>query len=311
MRKIWMRKISLIIVLGLIWMGGCSQKEESTAISSQPGQKPVVYVSNYPLQYFVERVAPWVDVRSPADVSEDPAYWRPKPDEVSAMQGADLIVLNGASYETWLKNVSLPQTKLVDTSAGLTDQLIPLEAHTTHSHGLEGEHEHSGTAFTLWLDMTVAQAQVQAISMALAARWPDYSTEIERSAAALISDLQVLDEQMKAIVAPASSLPVLFSHPVYQYLEKRYGINGKSVHWEPDVEPDDQMWQELTGLIDTHPAEWMIWEGDPIPKTVQKLESLGIQSVVFNPCAGKPDQGDFLSSMKKNITALQTVYSKQ
>jgi len=62
MRKIKMRKISLIIVLCLIWMGGCAQKEESAAISSQQDQKPVVFISNYPLQYFVERVAPWVDV---------------------------------------------------------------------------------------------------------------------------------------------------------------------------------------------------------------------------------------------------------
>jgi len=227
------------------------------------------------------------------------------------MQGADLIVLNGASYETWLKNVSLPQTKLVDTSAGLTDQFIPLEEHTTHSHGLEGEHEHSGTAFTLWLDMTLAQAQVQAISTALAARWQDYSTEIERSAASLISDLQTLDEEMMAIVSAESARPVLFSHPVYQYLENRYGINGKSVHWESDVLPDEEMWQELSGLVETHPAEWMIWEADPLPETVQKLAALGIQSVVFDPCAAKPDQGDFLSNMKKNLTAMQTVYSKQ
>jgi zinc transport system substrate-binding protein len=46
-------------------------------------------------------------------------------------------------------------------------------------------------------------------------------------------------------------------------------------------------------------------------KTKQKLAALGIQSVVFDPCAGKPDQGDFLSSMKKNMAAMQTVYSKQ
>ena len=195
-----MRKISLIIVLSLIWVGGCSQKKEDAALSSQQDQQPVASVSNYPLQYFVERIAPWVEVRFPADASGDPAYWKPTVQEVSAMQKADLIVLNGATYETWLKNVSLAQTQLVDTSAGWKDKLIPLEGHTTHSHGLEGEHEHSGTAFTLWLDMTLAQAQVQAISAAFSAKWPERSAGIEQSAAALISDLQLLDEQLKAVV---------------------------------------------------------------------------------------------------------------
>ena len=119
------------------------------------------------------------------------------------------------------------------------------------------------------------------------------------------------DRALNASVGAAPDLPVLFSHPVYQYLEKRYGINGKSVHWEPDAMPDDQMWQELTALVNTHPAKWMIWEGDPDPEIVVKLATLGIQSVVFDPCAGKPEQGDFLSVMQKNATALQTVSNQQ
>jgi len=154
-----MKKICLIMVLSLIWMGGCSQTEEDTSLSSQQDQKPVVYVSNYPLQYFVERVAPWTEVRFPAETSGDPSYWKPTSQEVSAMQDADVIVLNGASYETWFANVSLSQTQLLDTSAGLRNRFIPLEEQVTHSHGLEGEHEHYGTAFTLWLDMTLAQAR--------------------------------------------------------------------------------------------------------------------------------------------------------
>lgn len=306
-----MRQISLLLVVCLVWMGGCSQREEDTAVSSQGEQKPVVYVSNYPLQYFVERVAPWAEVRFPADVSGDPAYWKPTAEDVSAMQKADVIVLNGASYESWLNNVSLSQGQMVDTSAGLTDRLIPLEGQTTHSHGLEGEHEHSGTAFTLWLDMTLAQAQVQAISADFSARWPKRAAGIEQLAAALMQDLQSLDEEMLSIVGASSGQPVLFSHPVYQYLEKRYGINGKSVHWEPDAMPDGSMWQELKELVDAHPAKWMIWEGDPDPEITTKLAGLGIQSVVFDPCAGKPEQGDFLSVMQKNVTALQTVFNPQ
>jgi zinc transport system substrate-binding protein len=159
--------------------------------------------------------------------------------------------------------------------------------------------------------MTLAQAQVQAISDAFSARWPDHAAELKQSSSVLIRDLKGLDEQMKATVSAASSLPVLCSHPVYQYLEKRYGINGKSVHWEPDVMPDETLWKELADLISTHPAQWMIWEGRPLPEVVAKLAEMGIQSVVFDPCAGKPDQGDFLSVMKENVAALQIMYGKK
>ncbi len=83
-----------------------------------------------------------------------------------------MIILNGASYEQWLKNVSVPPSKLVNTTAGLSDRLIPLAKSTMHSHELEREHEHSGTAFSTWLDMSLAVEQVGAITVALSAPWP-------------------------------------------------------------------------------------------------------------------------------------------
>jgi zinc transport system substrate-binding protein len=173
---------------------------------------------------------------------------------------------------------------------------------------LEGEHEHAGTAFTLWLDLSLAQAQVQVLSTALASKWPLRSAEIEESATDLIDELNSLDRQLKTVVSRAADRPVLFSHPVYQYLEKRYGRNGQSLHWEPDAIPDETMWQELQDLLKRHPAKWMIWEGQPLPEIVTKLAEIGIQSVVFDPCAGVPDQGDFMSVMKKNMAGLERVY---
>jgi len=268
----------------------------------------VVSVSNYPLQYFAERLAPWVDVQFPAHVVGDPAYWRPSAQDISSMQEADLVILNGASYESWLANVSLSQAKLVDTSQGVTDKLIALAGHTTHSHGLEGEHEHADIAFTLWLDLTLAQAQIEALSGALASKWPLRRAEIKESATALIAELEALDSQLKAVVSRAADRPVLFSHPVYQYLEKRYGINGQSLHWEPDAMPDEAMWQEVQDLLKRHPAKWMIWEGQPLPEIVTKLAEIDIQSVIFDPCASKPEQGDFMSVMKQNVAELEKVY---
>ncbi len=302
-------KVSTLI-LPLVVLTACAEKQgDATSLSDGVREtKPVVYVSNYPLQFFVERMAPWTEVRFPANASGDPAYWKPTPEEVSAMQQADLIILNGASYEQWLKNLSLPPSKLVNTTAGLSDQLIPFAKSTTHSHGLEGEHEHSGMAFTTWLDMNLAVEQVGAIARALSGRWPAHATQIGLAAAALQRNLQSLDEELVNIVRAAQDQPVIFSHPVYQYLQKRYGINGKNVHWEPDVMPDEAMWQELNQLIRDHPAKWVIWEGVPLPGIVTRLEALGIQSVVFDPCAGTLSEKDFLAIMKINRQSLRIVY---
>ena len=306
-------KTCLLLLVALALLAGCfGGKDEAVEEKREASDRPTVYVTNYPLKYFVERIAsPVIEVRFPVPTADDPAYWNPKAEDVLALQQADLIVLNGASYESWLKNVSLPPSRLVDTSAGFKDRLVVLKDVATHSHGLEGEHEHAGTAFTTWLDPAMAVAQSLAVKDALVAHWPQDRDRFERQFTGLKQDLEALDDGIKKVVAGNPKRPVVFSHPVYQYFEARYGINGRSLHWEPDEMPTEMMWKEFAGLIRDHPATWMIWEGKPSPEIAARLESMGVRSAVFTPCVGMPEQGDFLSVMEHNLNALQDVYGKE
>ena len=74
-----------------------------------------IYVVNYPLKYFAERIGgDHVRVEFPAPADVDPAYWNPDLAVISAFQKADLILLNGAGYAKWIAKVSLPRSKIVD-----------------------------------------------------------------------------------------------------------------------------------------------------------------------------------------------------
>ena len=307
-----MRKWYLATTLAFL-LAGCSGEEGADNGGQTVGaDRPVVFASNYPLQYFAERIStPLVDVRLPEFGDEDPAFWMPTSEDILALQQADLVLLNGASYESWLKNVSLPSTRLVVTSEDFKEQFIPQEEATTHSHGLDGEHEHSATAFTTWLDLTLAVKQVQAIRDVFSERWPEHKGQFQSQCGTLMQELEALDAEVKMIVEKDPSVPVVFSHPVYQYFAHRYGLNGRTVHWEPHEIPSDDMWQEFATLLGSHTAKWLIWEGEPSPDIIAKLESMSIQSVVFDPCAGKPDGGDFASVMRLNMVALKTVYGQQ
>lgn len=289
---------------------GCNGSRDREEAGEEEKAGFVVCAANYPLAYFTERIAsPLVTVRFPVPEDVDPAYWKPTAGDVLAMQRADLIVLNGASYESWLKNVSLPSSKLLDTTAGLKDRLIPLDTASTHSHGLEGEHEHSGTASTTWLDPTLAVEQARAIKEALAQRLPRHRDQLDAQFTSLARDLDALDGEIEQIVAGNPKRTVLFSHPVYQYLEARYGIEGRSVHWERDEMPGEPMWTDLAGLIAADKVGWMLWEGEPRPETAARLETLGVHHIVFDPCQIIPEKGDFLSTMEENIEALRAVFS--
>jgi zinc transport system substrate-binding protein len=302
--------ISILAVAVVMILVGCSKKEEAESIGTQEtAEPPVVQVSNYPLEYMAKRIGgSLIAVRYAIPAGVDPAFWKPVPKDILAMQEADLVILNGAQYESWLATVSLAPSKLVDTTAALTDRLVHLEETETHSHGPKGEHEHAGTAFTTWLDPTMAIEQARAIKDAFSGRWPEHLDRFEVAFDKLASELAAVEVELKKIVGGKANPPVLFSHPVYQYLARRYGINGRSVHFEPDAMPNDAAWQELSALVADHPAKWMIWEGKPLPAIVERLKSVGIESIVFDPCSGKPEQGDFLSVMQTNLTTLQQVY---
>ena len=138
-------------------VAACTQSERPTEAIEAGKGLPEVYTVNYPLAYFAERIAgESVTVVFPAPPDVDPAFWSPSAETIADYQRADLVLLNGAGYAAWVQRATLSQSRLVDTSAALADQLIPVHDTVTHSHGPGGDHSHQGAAFTTWLDMDFA-----------------------------------------------------------------------------------------------------------------------------------------------------------
>lgn len=270
-----------------------------------------VYAVNYPLAYFAQRVgAEHIDVILPVPADIDPAFWKPGADDIVGLQQADLILLNGADYAKWLKHASLPHRKMVNTSAAFEQDLIAVAQTVTHRHGPGGEHSHAGTAFTTWLDLNQAVQQLAAVRVALADRLPELAETFSRNAEPLEQELLSLDGALIAAVNRNPDRRFVASHPVYQYLARRYNIKLESVMWEADILPDQAQWQALQRLLEAHPAQWMVWEAEPDERSVERLQALGLRSLVFDPCANIPDEGDFISVMKQNIMELEKAFGR-
>ena len=277
--------------------------------SSLASEKLAVYVVNYPLQYFAERIGGEdVKVVFPAPADVDPAYWMPDTKTISGYQQADLILLNGAGYARWVNKVSLPWFRVANTSAGFKDQYIETNGILSHSHGAEGEHAHEALAFTTWIDFSLAARQAKAIELSLGRKRPELKNTFQKNYQKLEQDLLKLDQDLKALISKDPSQPFVASHPVYDYFARRYGLNIKSVHWEPDETPTNGQILELNRILKEHPAKWMIWEGKPKKESVEGLQDIGMNSLVFDPCGNTPDQGDFLDVMRQNVENLKAVF---
>ncbi|MFC1827645.1 metal ABC transporter substrate-binding protein [Thermodesulfobacteriota bacterium] len=291
----------LLFLFILLWSSNIAFAAASTPLT--------IYTVNYPLAYFAERIGgDHVQVVLPVPEDVDPAFWEPDEVTVRQFQKADLIILNGAGYAKWTRKVSLPMLRMIDTSRAFKENLIKIETNVTHTHGPGGDHSHGGTAFTTWLDFSQASMQAEAIYNALILKLPTPKEYFTKNFEELKRELLELDNQMKAIGERLVQAPLFASHPIYQYLARRYNMNIRMIMWEPDEEPDGNEWKYLQEITKEHPARWMIWEDEPLPASVGKLQDMEIGSLVFTPCMNRPETGDFMEVMRRNTENLQNLF---
>lgn len=301
-----MRRAGILFCLLLLSACGREQAASPAAAGKAGGSTPLtIYAVSYPLAWAAGRLAgEAANVRFPVAEGVDPAFWQPDLETIAAYQQADLILLNGAGYAKWIANVSLPQNRLVNTSQGFAEQLIAVDAGPLHSHGPEGDHSHGELAFTVWLDLTLFGKQVSAVAEVLSWLRPEAADVIAQRRDALLQELQELDRELVAVGKQLDGAPLLYSHPVYHYLQRGYRLNGRALHWEPGEQPSKEQWAKLDALLASHPARIMLWEDEPDANTREQLQRRGIDVVVFRPMGNRPSGGDFAEILRADITNL-------
>jgi len=274
----------------------------STATWAQ--DRPLVVAVNYPLSYFAERLLEGAaDVVFPVPEGVDPSFWRPSIADISTIQSADLILLNGAGFASWIDRVSLSRAKVVNTSSAVSDLFIKTET-ITHSHGDGGEHSHEGIATYLWLDPSLAMAQAEAIAAAATRRGLVSETEVAPRLEALRSDWEALDAHAQTIAANAGEVVFIATHPRYQYLAEAYGLTIHSLEWEAGEAPDVGALADLKTLVAEKGARILLWEAEPPAEASAATAELGLSNVTFTPLAQVPGQGDLLSVFTDGWTAI-------
>ena len=284
-----------IIIIAMFLFCSCSEKKPTAQV------KKTVAVSNFPMFWLVEKIAgDTVNLQFPVPSDIDPAYWSPEDKDILGMQQADLILLNGATYEKWLKGTSLPAGKTVDTSIDTKSAFIKLEDETEHEHN-GVKHKHTGTDFNIWLDSYIYSIQAQTITDALIKLNPEKKQEYETALTTLKKKLKTVFIDLNN--ASKSQDKYLASHPVYNYLAKANGWKVQNFHWEPDEMPSEEEWSKLKEALSF--SKYMLWEDTPSKEISDRLMKEGVKIIVFRTCGNRPPGGDFFSEMIKNIENLK------
>lgn len=273
-------------------------------------ERPVVVTVNYPLQFLAEQLlGDAAEVVFPVPEDVDPSFWRPSISDISMIQSADLILLNGAGFATWVDRVSLPRARIVNTSAAIEGSFIATQS-ITHSHGDGGEHSHEGTASYLWLDPTLAAAQAEAIAGAVATRGLAPADDVEARLESLRAELMELDAEARDALAPAQGIAMIATHPRYQYLARAYGLSVASLEWDAGAMPGDEDLADLEALIEDTGARILIWESEPPAAAIDATNALGVESTIFNPLSGATAGASFFEAFSGAVSDLADAASR-
>ncbi|MEL6523503.1 MAG: zinc ABC transporter substrate-binding protein [Pseudomonadota bacterium] len=296
-----MRKLNLVRVLKgflsvaivLIWSNAALAQDRARVVAV-----------NQALHDFAERILDGAaEVIFPVPEGVDPSFWRPSIADISMIQSADLILLNGAGFATWIDRVSLPRSRVVNTTAEIEDQFIVTES-ITHSHGDGGEHSHEGIASYTWLDPMLAIAQAEAIAAAVIARYLATAEDVEARLEDLMSELMELDTTARNALSGLQGVEMIASHPRYQYFARRYGLSVTSLEWEAGAIPTEDQLAELERLTTELGARILIWEAQPLPEAIEAAKALGLQSVVFEPWASPGTQDTLMEAYGNAVSGL-------
>jgi zinc transport system substrate-binding protein len=238
----------------------------------------------------------------------------PDDQTIEAYQRADLIVINGASFEKWVAKATLPQSRIVDTARPLKDELIKLERGVTHKHGPAGKHEHRGIDGHTWVDPANAKTQAAEIKEALVKKFPAHKDAFAEGYAALVKDLDALDARLRAVSAKIGDQTLLCNHPAYNYVARHYGWRVKVFYLEPEEATDEEELDLVRAFLEDHPAKHLLWETQPTKEIAKKMTAeFGLESIVYSPCEALDTEAlkageDFLTVMNGNVDRLQAVF---
>jgi zinc transport system substrate-binding protein len=177
-----------------------------------------VFVSILPQAFLVERVG---GSRLRVDVlvapGQSPETYEPTPRQLAALSDAALFVRVGVPFEESLLG-RLPtgngELQIVEAHAGIARQQ-PRGASASRA-GPPDPH--------LWLDPRHAATMAQAVADALRERDPAGAEAYQRNLHVLQRDLEGLDRELAAELAPVRGRKLFAYHGAYGYFCARYGL---------------------------------------------------------------------------------------
>ena len=253
-----------------------------------------VMTSFYPLYEFTKQVGQdkvHVSLLVPPGI--EPHDWEPTINELQKMYEANLIVINGIGFESWVDDIDTINSGvvIVDTSAGVS--LINIDHSSVDPH--------------IWLNPVMAKTQVTNIVNALVKIDPTNEKFYRDNAKSYQAKLDSLDTKIKNELSACKKDFITF-HNAFSYFSIQYDLNQHTIIRSNDShsEPTLKTLEQIINLAKKFNIDVIFAEEALDTRTSQVIANeIGAKVLVLSPIEVGDENSNYLSKMENNLSNLK------
>ncbi|MBB6216777.1 zinc transport system substrate-binding protein [Anaerosolibacter carboniphilus] len=305
------RTWSILLILTLLLMGGCSRPAEEAQGNTE--EKLLVYASFYPMYDFAKNIGKdKIDLKLMIPPGVEAHDWEPTAKLMGEMEKADVFIYNGLDIEPWAEKMtgSIENDQLITVEASQDVDLIKAEEHEDEH---EEEEEHGEYDPHVWLNPMNAMKQAENIKNAFVKADEENKDFYEANFEEFANKLRALDEKYKQELSNMKRKEIVVAHAAFGYLANRYDLEQVAITGlSPQEEPSAAKLAEITEFAKDHSLKYIFFETLTSPKLAQVLAAeVGAETLVLNPLEGLTQEEinagkDYIAVMEENLAALKT-----
>ena len=155
-----------------------------------------------------------------------------------------------ASLPKRVKIVTLSDAPGVQHLAARREATFETHDHADHEDHDHGAAEHGASDGHVWLDPQNAKAMVDEIARALSGASPDDAVRLAANATRVKAEIDAMNQEIAATLAPVKTRPYVVFHDAYQYFEHHYGLSpAGAITVGPDIQPGAKRLGEIRRKI--------------------------------------------------------------
>lgn len=234
-----------IYILSALLLAGCAEKKQD-----EIDNRPLVFTSILPQTGLAKSIAgDHMAVYTLVGEGQSPHSYEPTAKQLAKLAKADGLLTIGVPFEQQLlKKIEplYPDLPIINTRQGITLRTMP-HAH----HGEQCSHDHGEPDPHVWLVPENARQIAENITHTLVETDPDNAATYQQNYETLANELEQLDAEIRALLAPYKGSRFYVFHPSFGYFADAYGLEQIPV----ELDGKSPSPRQLAQLIDQARAD--------------------------------------------------------